>query len=304
LNDRNSLKLSEAKHSYQAVMDFAEQERKPKQTIAPTHQSPSAEGSKETPLPPGNGVDYSKAYKFKQNKLLFGDVPPHLQQKAQGQSNADVPEQAPQPASQGTQPTPMQVESATITSPSSTPSSPATHSTLAQASAQPVHSWLNSGVSATGGIETIPFDGRIVRTTQDGKQVIIPVKFGQQFQTQPGDQMQYSMTIDYGTENKTNAQSQASPINVFQQSLKHNAQTVLTQNRVRLDQSEQRYSNPDPNNSNWARLRKDGRTVATLNAQSHDATTAILNVYRQATGDQVSSPFPLLRTATSPDERA
>jgi A nuclease of the HNH/ENDO VII superfamily with conserved WHH len=151
-------------------MDFAEQERKPKQTIAPTHQSPSAEGSEETPLPPGNGVDYSKAYKFKQNKLLFGDIPPHLrrdistssdsgsaqipasgrspyppttpgngvdyskaykfnqnktlfgdipphlqtQGKAQGQSNAAVPQQSQQPEPKTAQPESMQLASAKL----------------------------------------------------------------------------------------------------------------------------------------------------------------------------------------------
>jgi hypothetical protein len=75
-------------------MDFAEQERKPKKTVAPTHQSPSAEGSEETPLPPGNGVDYSKAYKFNQNKLLFGDIPAHLQRDvstASGSGSAQIP---------------------------------------------------------------------------------------------------------------------------------------------------------------------------------------------------------------------
>jgi hypothetical protein len=60
-------------------MDFAEQEQKPKQTVAPTHQSPSAEGSKESRLPPGNGVDYSKVSKAMQDVPKFGDVPKELQ---------------------------------------------------------------------------------------------------------------------------------------------------------------------------------------------------------------------------------
>jgi hypothetical protein len=63
-------------------MDFAEQKRKPKQTVAPTYYSVSAEGSKETSLPPSNGVDYSKAYKSIQERPKFGDIPTHLQKKA------------------------------------------------------------------------------------------------------------------------------------------------------------------------------------------------------------------------------
>jgi hypothetical protein len=70
-------------------MDFAEQKRKPKQTVAPTYYSVSAEGSKETPLPPGNGVDYSTAYKSTQNRPKFGDIPARLQQNVSTSSGSD-----------------------------------------------------------------------------------------------------------------------------------------------------------------------------------------------------------------------
>jgi hypothetical protein len=79
---------------------------------------------------------------------------------------------------------------------------------VAQASTQPNGSWLNSSVSAKGGLETIPFNGRIVRTNKEGKQVIIPVKFGQQFQMQPGDQLQYPMVTDSGKQKQLNPQQQ------------------------------------------------------------------------------------------------
>jgi hypothetical protein len=59
-----------------------------------------------------------------------------------------------------------------------------------------------------GGQETIPFDGRIVRKNKDGKQVIIPVKIGQKFQMQPGDQFQYPMVTDYGKQKQLTPQQQ------------------------------------------------------------------------------------------------
>ncbi len=60
---------------------------------------------------------------------------------------------------------------------------------VAQAKA-PEEMWMNSGVAAKGGLEIIPFDGRVVRMDKEGKQVTIPVKYGQPFRMQPGDQLQ------------------------------------------------------------------------------------------------------------------
>ncbi len=120
-------------------MDFAEQKRRPKQTVTPEYQSVSPEGSKAEPTLKEltNGVNYSKIPKALQNTPVFGERPAPPQKKAQGQSNSAVPVQAPQPASQVTQPTPMQLASATVTSTSPAPSSSATNPTLAQASPSP-----------------------------------------------------------------------------------------------------------------------------------------------------------------------
>jgi hypothetical protein len=89
----------------------------------------------------------------------------------------------------------------------------------------------------------------------------------------------------------------------FQQTLKHNAQTALTQNRARLDQSQQRFADPDPKNANWAALRKQSKTVSDLDSRMSEASLQLLKVYRKATGDRVSSPLPLLSTETSPEAR-
>jgi Domain of unknown function (DUF4157) len=95
----------------------------------------------------------------------------------------------------------------------------------------------------------------------------------------------------------------ADPIVSFQQNLKRNAQTVLQQNRTRLDQSQQRFSDPDPKNANWKELRRQGTAVAALNYKTSTATLKLLEIYRKATADRASSPFPLLHTATSAEER-
>jgi hypothetical protein len=98
-------------------------------------------------------------------------------------------------------------------------------------------------------------------------------------------------------------QGKADPIASFQQNLKRNAQTVLQQNRTRLDQSQQRFSNPDPQNPNWAALRQQGTAVAALNYKTETAKLKLLDLYRKATSDRVSSPFPILDTETSPEAR-
>jgi Domain of unknown function (DUF4157) len=98
-------------------------------------------------------------------------------------------------------------------------------------------------------------------------------------------------------------QGKADPIASFQQTLKRNAQTVLQQNRTRLGQSQQRFSNPDPNNPNWAALRQQGTAVAALNYKTETAKLKLLDLYRKATSDRVSSPFPILDTETSPEAR-
>jgi hypothetical protein len=132
----------------------------------------------------------------------------------------------------------------------------ATTEKVAQASTQPERAWLNSGVVRKGGLEAIPFDGRIVRTNKDGKQVIIPVKFGQQFQMQPGDQLQYSMAINEGKQKKANPPGQAAPVETFKDKLKNNALKRLQANSSRLDSELKDYKNLSPNNPKWQQLRQ------------------------------------------------
>jgi Peptidase C39 family len=249
-------------------MDFAEQERKPKQTVAPTYYSVSPEGSKAEPTLKEltNGVDHSKIPKALQNTPVFGELPAPPQKRAQRQSNSAVPVQASQPASQPTQPKPMQLASATVTSTSPAPSSPVTNPTLAQAgpspqrvaqaSAQPERTWLNSGVAAKGGLETVPFNGRIVRVNKDGEQVIIPVKFGQPFQMQPGDQLQYPMAVNDGKQKTTNPPGQAKPVDTFKEKLSNNAIKRLQDNSNRLKSELKDYQNLSPNNPKWQQLRQ------------------------------------------------
>jgi Bacterial toxin 34 len=67
-------------------MDFAEQEQKPKQTIAPTHKSFSPEGSEEDLTALGNGVDYSKIPAAFKKPSLFGSLSSLPEAKAQAQS--------------------------------------------------------------------------------------------------------------------------------------------------------------------------------------------------------------------------
>jgi NAD:arginine ADP-ribosyltransferase len=94
-----------------------------------------------------------------------------------------------------------------------------------------------------------------------------------------------------------------SPVITFQETLKTNALNRLQQNRTRLDQSQQRFSDPDPKNQNWNALRQQSTVVATLNAREQIAKKKLLEAYRNATGDRVSSPFPLFNGFTSPAER-
>jgi hypothetical protein len=88
------------------MADFADQGHKPKQTAAPMHQSLFPQGSKETPILPGNDVDYSKIPKaFQRSYSLTGSwtEPPKT---IKTQSNAAVPEQGQKPK-QGVVPTPQ-----------------------------------------------------------------------------------------------------------------------------------------------------------------------------------------------------
>jgi hypothetical protein len=94
-----------------------------------------------------------------------------------------------------------------------------------------------------------------------------------------------------------------SPVDTFKENLKTNALQQLQQNRIRLDQSQQRFADPDPKNPNWENLRKQSAVVNTLNARERTAKKKLLEAYRNATGDRVSSPFPLLSAFTSPTER-
>jgi A nuclease family of the HNH/ENDO VII superfamily with conserved AHH len=179
---------------------------------------------------------------------------------------------------------------------------------VAQASTQSEQSersWLNSGIAAKGGLETIPFDGRIVRTSKEGKQVIIPVKYGQKFQMQPGDQLQYPMATDSGKQKTANSLSQAAQaqINVFKYHIRWNALHWMDKNRTRLNQSQQRYKNLDPSNPNWASLRQRSAQVRDLNARSRQSVKQLLDTYRKVTGDRTASPFPLLVNVTDPNQR-
>jgi hypothetical protein len=130
---------------------------------------------------------------------------------------------------------------------------------VAQASTQSEQSersWLNSGIAAKGGLETIPFDGRIVRKNKEGKQVIIPVKFGQKFQMQPGDQLQYPMVTDSSKQKTANSPSQAAPVDTFKDKLKNNALKRLQDNSNRLNSELKDYQNLSPNNPKWQQLRQ------------------------------------------------
>jgi A nuclease family of the HNH/ENDO VII superfamily with conserved AHH len=276
-------------------MDFAEQKRRPKQIVTPEYQSVSPEGSKAEPTLKEltNGVDHSKIPKALQNTPVFGELPAPPQGKAQGQSNSAVPVQASQPASQATQPKPMQLASATVTSTSPAPSSPVTNPTLAQASpspqrvaqasAQPERSWLNSGVAGKGGLETIPFDGRIVRTSKEGKQVIIPVKFGQPFQMQPGDQLQYPMAVNDGKQKTTNPPAQANPVDTFKEKLQSNAISRLQQNKARLTKDEAQYRDTNPNNPSWQQLRTLAHKDESLRVEMVSATEQLMKFYNEQT---------------------
>ena len=50
---------------------------------------------------------------------------------------------------------------------------------IAQAKPEPEGAWLNTEIASRSGPERMSFGGRILRTDKNGKQTIIPVKFGQ-----------------------------------------------------------------------------------------------------------------------------
>ena len=79
---------------------------------------------------------------------------------------------------------------------------------IAQAKPEYEGVWLNSGIVSRGGLEQVSFDGRIVRTDQNGKQTIIPVKYGQIVQQQAGDQLQYYMPTGNGAKKQLAPQEQ------------------------------------------------------------------------------------------------
>jgi hypothetical protein len=107
----------------------------------------------------------------------------------------------------------------------------------------------------------------------------------------------------YPAQSTTQLPRLVSPVNLFKENLRNNALDLLEQNKARLNQSQQRFTDPDPKNQNWESLRQQGKVVGELNARTRSTTQNLLEVYRNATGDRVSSPFPLLGTATSPTER-
>jgi hypothetical protein len=128
---------------------------------------------------------------------------------------------------------------------------------VAQATAQPEGQWMNSGVTTKGGLETIPFDGRVIRKNKEGKQVIIPVKYGQQFQMQPGDQLQNFFNLTkFKIQEKANSPGQTASVNTFKDKLKNNAQKRLQSNYNRLDTDLKEYKNLSPNNPKWQQLRQ------------------------------------------------
>ncbi len=128
---------------------------------------------------------------------------------------------------------------------------------VAQATAQPEGQWMNSGVATKGGLETIPFDGRVIRKNKEGKQVIIPVKYGQQFQMQPGDQLQNFFNLTrFKTQDRANSPGQTASVNTFKDKLKNNAQKRLQSNYNRLDTDLKEYKNLSPNNPKWQQLRQ------------------------------------------------
>jgi SAM-dependent methyltransferase len=195
--------------------------------------------------------------KRRQKTKEFRPLPPHLQspEAIEAYINSRVDGVKTAESEQGLSLENTKVAQSIAAAPQQQPNLEPQPQKVAQTSAQPERAWLNSGVSATGGIETIPFDGRIVRTTKDGKQVIIPVKFGQKFQTQPGDQMQYSMIIDYGTQ-KTNPSAQANPVDTFKAKLSNNALKRLQDNSNRLKSELKDYQNLSPSNAKWQQLRQ------------------------------------------------
>jgi A nuclease of the HNH/ENDO VII superfamily with conserved LHH len=109
----------------------------PKQRVDPTSQGRSPEGSQKPLSTLVNGVDYGTIPKALQTSPVFGLHPAPLQAKVQGQSNAAVPEQTPQPEPKAMQPTPMQGAPATVNPTSFVTSLPATKPTLTQAGSSP-----------------------------------------------------------------------------------------------------------------------------------------------------------------------
>jgi hypothetical protein len=80
-------------------MEFAEQERRPKQVVTPEYQSASPEGSKAEPTLKEltNGVDHSKIPKALQNTPVFGELPATPQQSTPASEGSVYPEGAEAP---------------------------------------------------------------------------------------------------------------------------------------------------------------------------------------------------------------
>jgi hypothetical protein len=89
----------------------------------------------------------------------------------------------------------------------------------------------------------------------------------------------------------------------FQQDLKRNAQTRLQQNRDRLNQSQERYANPDPSNQNWASLRQQIALEEQLQDSRLKALQQIFAFFHEVTGRDTPAAGLLLRTVTSAEER-
>ncbi len=184
--NRPPITLGQQNDVTQQLQSSRDQSRKDRSTPLWRNRGPAWrawEGDTPPPIPEHLMSDaWMSLYSRSSENASSGQVPSSENTKA-AQSIAAAPQQ--QQSGQGSEP-----------------------QKVAQASAQPERSWLNSGIATKGGTEIIPFNGRIVRTNKEGKKVIIPVKTGQKFQMQPGDQFQYPMVTGSGKQKQLSPQQQ------------------------------------------------------------------------------------------------
>jgi hypothetical protein len=103
--------------------------------------------------------------------------------------------------------------------------------------------------------QAMDFSGQIVRRDAKGKTITIPFKAGVPIKLQPGDQIQEFVREQPGTQ-KTNAPSQATPVDTFKAKLSNNALKRLQDNSNRLKSELKDYQNLSPNNPKWQQLRQ------------------------------------------------